>query len=182
VGGGGDISFITNAMLLPKQAESFWLNCKKNKVEIIVTKYPVNIDHETIEETAKKYGVHLSYIDDTNAVIKTTNFMPFDLTGKQNIKKSFRLCFYSNMCIFLFKGRLYTCCIIPPVYIFNKYFNQNLIVSDADSIDIYTAESMDQIFNFLRKPVPFCRYCNWEKSQTQIPWHVSAKQISEWAE
>ncbi|MDR2097855.1 MAG: hypothetical protein LBP37_04975 [Spirochaetaceae bacterium] len=167
-------------MLLPQKTESFWLNCKKNKVEISITKYPINTDYEAIGKTAIKYGVKLSYMGETNLITKTTNFMPFDLSGKQNIKKSFRLCFYSNNCTVLSNGRLYTCCVIPPVHIFNKYFNQNLIVEDADSIDIYAAENMEQIFDFLRKPVPFCRYCNWEKSQTQIPWHVSGKQISEW--
>jgi hypothetical protein len=65
-------------------------------------------------------------------------------------------------------------------HIFNKYFNQNLVVSDADSINIYAAKSMDQIFDFLCKPVPFCRYCDWKRCETQIPWHTSIKQISEW--
>ncbi|MDR2660389.1 MAG: hypothetical protein LBC27_10480 [Spirochaetaceae bacterium] len=165
---------------MPKKTEDFWLNCRKNRVEIDITKYPIKLDYEEIEKTAEKYDLKIYYEGETDEIIKTTNYMPFDLKGKQNIKESFRLCFYSNSCVSQYKGRLYTCCAVPPVHIFNKYFNQNLLVSDADSINIYTAKDMDEIFDFLRKPIPFCRYCNWKKCETQIPWHISTKQISEW--
>jgi hypothetical protein len=62
--------------------DAFWLNCKKNKVDISITKYPINIDCVAIEKTAKKYDVKILYQDDTNLVTKTTNYMPLDLTGK----------------------------------------------------------------------------------------------------
>jgi MoaA/NifB/PqqE/SkfB family radical SAM enzyme len=179
-GGGGGVCFITNAVLLPKKDESFWLNCKKNNVAVWITKYPINVNYESIEKTAKKYDVIIYYFGETDLFTKTLFYMPYDLTGKQNIKKTFKLCFYSNECVFLSDGKLYPCCGIPPVHIFNKYFNKNLIVSDADSIDIYAAENMEQIFDFLCKPVPFCRYCDWERCDTQIPWHTSSRQISEW--
>jgi hypothetical protein len=167
-------------MLLPQKDESFWLNCKKNNVYISITKYPISIDCEAIEKTAQKYGVKISYQDNTNLITKTTNYTPFDLTGKQNIKEEFRICFESNKCISLRNGRLYPCS--RPAYVsnFNDYFNENLEVSEADSIDIYKAENMDEIFDFLRRPVPFCRYCDWKRCETQIPWHTSSRQISEW--
>jgi hypothetical protein len=167
-------------MLLPKKTEDFWRNCAKNDVGIIITKYPINIDYEAIEKTAKKHGVKISYQDDTDSIIKTTNYMPFDLKGGQKPKKSFHLCFYSNACVTLSKGRLYTCCVMPVIDVFNKHFGENLSLSDADSVDIYKAKNIDEILDFMRKPIPFCRYCNWEKSETQIPWHISSKQISEW--
>jgi MoaA/NifB/PqqE/SkfB family radical SAM enzyme len=144
-------------------------------VEIIITKYSISLDYAAIELQAKKYGLKLSYQDDTDSIIKTTSYMPFDLTGSQNIKESFRLCFYSNSCIALSRGRIYTCVIIQTIHIFNKYFNQNLQESEKDSIDIYKAKSIDEILDFLCKPIPFCRYCNWKKCQTQIPWRISKK-------
>jgi hypothetical protein len=168
-------------VLLPNQNKYFWENCKKNNIEIRVTKYPIKLDHDAIEQTAKKYGVKLSYQDDTNIITKTTNCFPYDLSGRQNIKKSFRLCSEANTCILLDTGRLYTCSRIRGAGIFNKYFDQNLQVQETDSIDIYKAKSMDEILDFLCRPVPFCRYCDFENSQTQIPWHTSTKSISEWA-
>jgi hypothetical protein len=179
-GGGVFICIITNALLLPLQPETFWQNCKKNSIEIHVTKYPIKLDHYAIEQTAKKYGVKLSYMDDTDSRIKTTNYVPFDLSGRQNVKKNIRLCCQINKCLALDRGRLYTCPFPRSAHIFNEYFNRNLQVSDADSIDIYKAKSIDEIFDFLNKPIPFCRYCNWEKFETQIPWHTSTKSISEW--
>jgi hypothetical protein len=158
----------------------FWQNCKKNNVDIFITRYPINLDYAAIEQQAKNYGLKLFYQNDTDSITKTTNYMPFDLTGSQNIKESFRLCFNSNFCITLSNGRMNTCSIIQSIHIFNKYFNQNLQVSEKDSIDIYKVKSIDEILDFLCKPIPFCRYCNWKKCKTQIPWHISKKDISEW--
>jgi hypothetical protein len=167
-------------LLLPRQPEAFWQNCKKNNIEIRVTKYPIKLDHNTIEQSAKKHGVKLLYMDDTNSLIKTTNHLPLDLSGRQNIKKNLHLCCQINKCILLDTGKLYTCPFPRNARIFNEYFNQNLQTSDADYIDIYKAKSIDEIFDFLNKPIPFCKYCNWEKFETQIPWHKSTKSISEW--
>jgi hypothetical protein len=165
---------------LNKQPESFWENCKKNDIEIKITKYPINLDFEAMEKTAKKYGVKYSYFQDTDKVVKWTNILPMDITGKQNIVDAFRLCFMSNRCMQLHNGKLYTCARPFSIKNFNNYFNTNLEESEADSIDIYKAKDMDEIFDFLRKPIPFCRYCNWRGLVAHTPWHTSKKEISEW--
>jgi hypothetical protein len=178
--GGGGICIITNGILLAKMPEKFWENCRKNDVLIRITKYPVNINFSMIEEIAEKYGVHLCYFEDTDNVVKTTNYMPFDMTGHQNIRTSFKYCFVEAGFFRLHEGRLYSCCFIPSIHIFNEYFNKNMLVSDKDSIDIYKARNFNDIIEFACHPIPFCRYCMTKSIKTQIPWRRSTKDISEW--
>ncbi|MCL1947125.1 MAG: radical SAM protein [Chitinivibrionia bacterium] len=171
------LSIVTNGILLAKQFENFWNCCRENNVKIIVTKYPVKLDYKKIDELARNYGIKLKY---WGGDLKTSYHSVLDLDGKHNPKKSFRLCYKSNSCIYLSKGRLYTCPTIPYIHYFNKHFGQNLQVSDNDSIDIYKAESIKEIRDFLAKPIPFCRYCAAEKTEFGIPWGVSKKTMEEW--
>jgi DNA-directed RNA polymerase subunit N (RpoN/RPB10) len=169
-------------LLLSKQPDSFWENCKKNDIDVEITKYPINLNFEEIKRTAKIHGISLIYRDDTDKIAKSFNLLPMDINGTQNIKDSFRLCFESNkdVCISLHNGRLYTCGKPSAAASFNAYFKTNLEESEADSIDIYRAKSLDEILDFLRKPIPFCRYCNRRDVITHIPWHISKKDILEW--
>ncbi|MDR1362727.1 MAG: hypothetical protein LBJ35_01570 [Spirochaetaceae bacterium] len=171
---------LSNGVLLAKQPDSFWENCKKNDVTVEVTKYPVNIDFDAIEKAAENHGVKFSYYQKTDKITKWTNVLTLDLNGKQNIKESFRLCFEANECITLHNGRLYTCSRRAGVSNFNSYFKAGMEEADADSIDIYKAKNIDEIFDFLRKPAPFCRYCDWKNIVLYTPWHTSKKDISEW--
>jgi hypothetical protein len=180
MGGGGRIGVLSNGTLLAKQPESFWKSCKKNGVNIEITKYPIKMDCEAIERIAAEHGVQFSYYQNTDKVTKWTNVLALDLDGKQNIKDSFRLCFEANACITLRDGRLYTCARRSAISNFNAHFKTNLIESEADSIDIYKAKNIDEILDFLRRPIPFCRYCNWRKIVVYTPWHTSKKDIAEW--
>jgi hypothetical protein len=104
----------------------------------------------------------------------------FDLSGKQNVKQNFKLCYMSNECIQLYNGKLYTCATVSYVDFFNEKFKQNLKVSSDDYIDIYKAKNKDEILNFLSKPIPFCRYCDIKKTKHGIKWEITKKEIGEW--
>lgn len=103
---------------------------------------------------------------------------PLNLTGSADIQESFRLC--ELLCSIISDGKIYTCGVIPSIKHFNKYFQKDLQVCDKDYIDIYKIKNLDEIFDFLRKPVPFCRYCNTNKPVYNIDWAISKKEISEW--
>jgi DNA-directed RNA polymerase subunit N (RpoN/RPB10) len=168
--------------LLAKQPDSFWESCKKNNIDIEITKYPISLDFEKIKLVAKSHEITLIYRDSTDKIVKSFNLLPMDIDGTQNIKDSFRLCFESNKdaCVSLHNGRLYTCGKPNAAASFNAYFKTDLEESESDSIDIYKADGIDEILDFLRKPIPFCRYCNRRDVVTHIPWHTSKKDISEW--
>ncbi|MDR2803389.1 MAG: hypothetical protein LBB22_03760 [Treponema sp.] len=117
---------------------------------------------------------------DTDKLGKNMHHLPLDLNGGQNIKKSFNVCFFANSCISLNDGKLYTCGLPVSIQHFNGYFGKDIQASEEDFIDIYKVNTVDEILDFLCKPIPFCRYCDWQNIETRLPWRISKKEISEW--
>jgi MoaA/NifB/PqqE/SkfB family radical SAM enzyme len=173
----GDLVIVTNGILLPKQHETFWENCHKNRVDIQISNYPIKIDRDKINSSAKKYNVTVDYVGGEKEI--NWRAMKLDLNGRQDIKKSFGLCSQSNTCIHLNKGKIYPCPITAYIKYFNKYFGVDFKITDDDYIDIYKAENIDSILDYLCKPIPFCRYCN-VKEEKNIEWSMSKKDIEEW--
>ena len=171
---------VTNGVLLFKMTEDFWKCCKENKIKIIITRYPINLDFTAVEKIAGTYNVQLEYFGNTREITRFMDKIPLDLEGRQNAVKNFRLCGKSNNCITLKDGKLYTCSLAPHINHFNKYFNKNLQVSESDYIDIYKANSISEILLFLTKAIPFCRYCKIQGLTGGIKWAVTKKEISEW--
>ncbi|HNY49114.1 MAG TPA: 4Fe-4S cluster-binding domain-containing protein [Bacteroidales bacterium] len=174
------IRIVTNGVLLLKQKEDFWKSCRENNIIIEVTKYPINLDFDKMKEVAGRHDVLLTFRDNTGEVQKTSYHIPLDLNGEQDIPRNFVKCFHANHTIFLKGGRLYTCTIAPNIVHFNKFFNRDLPTSDSNSIDIHQAQSAQEIFEFLSKPIPLCRYCYVEKRTFGHPWTRSRKEIKEW--
>jgi organic radical activating enzyme len=173
----GEVSVITNGILLLKQAESFWQNCNKNKIKIFLSPYPIKLDLEKIIEIAYKYSVELEY----TIAGKKSYFAkkPLNVEGKYDIVKNFRKCIMSN-CYTLRNGKMFACPTAGYIDWFNEYFGTDFKIAEKDYIDIYTAKSMDEILDFVCKPLPFCRYCDIDNIQFGIKWGISKKEISEW--
>lgn len=174
------IKLITNGVLLQRQPEELWESLRKNNIEVVVTKYPIKIDHDAMEKHVRAQGVAFSFYGSTNSVEKSMQCSPLDLEGKQDPKDSFLRCGSANRCIAVDNGRLYTCSVIPYVKYFNESFGKQLQVADKDYIDIYQVESIDQILEFIAKPMPFCRYCNKKGMIWDIGYGISKKDIREW--
>ena len=175
-----NIQLITNGILLLKQNEEFWRAAAESKIEIITTKYPINIDHDLIKRTAKSHRVKFKYYSSTGTILKTISFLPFNIEGTSNEYDSFTKCHHANTCVFLRNGRMFPCSIAPNIHHFNKYFNQNLLLSEKDSIDIHAAASMNELLEFFAKPIPSCKYCSVNKRRFRLPWGTSQRNINEW--
>lgn len=174
------VQITTNGILLTKQPEDFWVNCHKNKITISISQYPINLDRIEIKRLGKKHKVKIVYTGSTakNRMCK----MPLDLSGSQDMKKSFQKCAISwGCCVTLRDGRLYTCCFAAHIKFFNRYFNQNLTITADDYIDIYKIANKNEIIKFLEKPFPFCRYCKAPEIKFAQPWFITKKEITEWA-
>lgn len=176
-----DISVVTNGILLPKMSTNFWEACRQYKIAIAVTQYPIALDYEAIRNIAASYNVDYRFFGGTETGSRTLWFEPLNLAGDSSIPKEFSQCTQANQCITLENGRLYTCILPPNISSFNRYFNKNLEVTDQDGIDIYHASSSEEILEFLCRPIPFCRYCAWEKHTWDHPWGVSQRDIREWS-
>jgi hypothetical protein len=175
----GDINVVTNGILLTKMSETFWLNCHENNIGIIISGYPIKLKMEEIQKIAETNKVKLIIRGSTND-IKIWNKVPYDLSGKQNPVKNFRICYGANMCINLENGRLATCPIPFVIKQFNNFFHQNIPVLKSDTIDIYKVKNIEEIFDFLRQPNTQCKYCNLKGIKYGINWSVSKRDINEW--
>jgi len=175
------ILLITNGILLSKQQGDFWRSCQEYKITIVITKHPVERKQEVIDEKLKNYGIEVQFWGGDYL-----HRYPLNLQAKESypatwlIPINFIKCRTANNCTFLRDGKLYTCCFPPNVHHFNRYFNQNVEVCEADFIDIYKAQNIEEILLFLARPIPFCRYCDIDARQYDLEWRVSKKDIKEW--
>ena len=174
------IRLITNGLLLLSQKEDFWESVKNNNISISPTKYP-GIDWDKIEEKANAFGCKLDYYDVTKGNKKLSRKFSLDVTGSQNSTISFNQCPMA-VCTTLKNGRLAMCPLVFSVNHFNKYFNQNIPVTDFDSFDIYKAKTIQEIVDFLNKPIPLCAYCKSMGREIVGEWRKSEKKITEWTE
>jgi MoaA/NifB/PqqE/SkfB family radical SAM enzyme len=173
------IQIITNGTLLTKQDDEFWINCRKNKIQILISQYPIKLNKSEIKNLSKKYKVYVEYIGTTNKDRMCK--MPLDLTGNQNIAESYKNCIMSwGMCVTLRTGRIYACSTPAHIKFFNKYFDKDLVVTQSDYIDIYKINSGEEIIDFLCKPLQFCRYCRTKETGFGEIWETSKKEITEW--
>jgi hypothetical protein len=176
----GTINIVTNGLLLTKISDDFWESCRNNRITVKVTSYPIKIDRKKIRQLAKKHKVSLKIRRQVNNV-HTWCRLPKDIQGRQNIEVNFKSCVVANFCIFLKDGKLATCCLPLIAERFNKYFHRNMLrTTEDDYIDIYAAKDIDEIMDFLCKPIPFCRYCKIKDWEVGVEWRVSKKEISEW--
>lgn len=173
------IVIITNGILLSQQDDRFWKACKRYNIQIWVSVYNLQIDTKTPEAKAREYSVFLGYTTTGNNENNQRNWTKskLDLTGSQYWIESFEHCSVKN-CVTLKHGKLYTCCTLAHIEHFNKYFNQNLEVTDFDYVDIYKVKSYKAILDALVKPVPFCRYCT--NQYESCYWENSKRDITEW--
>ncbi|MDR1948043.1 MAG: hypothetical protein LBQ38_01495 [Spirochaetaceae bacterium] len=173
------VQIITNGVLLPKQPEEFWLSCSRNKIQILISQYPIQINNDEIKRLAKKYKVRVQHIGTTNKDRMCK--MPLDLSGRQDVVESYKNCIMSwGMCITLREGKIYACSTAAHIRFFNNYFNQNLAVSDSDYIDLDKVKNKNELIDFLCKPIPFCRYCRTKEIKFGELWDISKREMSEW--
>ncbi|MBR6126376.1 radical SAM protein [bacterium] len=172
------IRLVTNGILLSEQNEDFWGNCKKNKIVISITKYPIKLNWSLIEQKADNNGVKLEFFADDK---KDSQWhFPLDLSGKQNRYTNFMDCQEANKCTNVYKGKLYICPIASNMRHFNKYFKMNIPITEKDYLDIYKIKNANEILKFCAKPSPICKYCNIKGRTFNNEWNISKKEITEW--
>ena len=161
------IYIITNGTKLLSMSDEFWNSCKENNIEILTTKYPININYDAKKEKALQKGIKFEFLNE-NQPVKTLYKLPFDLDGHQDERNSFLLCHRANVCIYLQNGRVYTCTVAPTARHFDRAFGTHIFSEEGNSIDIYKAKSAEEILEFLAKPIPFCRFCKVQNTKERI--------------
>ena len=138
-------------------SDDFWMELHKYNIEIQLTVYPIKINLDKIMEKAKKFDV------------KVTAFYEVGDRSKKEEKRSvkhpmkiekncesyqFVGCYQFNESIALNNGKIYTCPMIPYIKHLNKYFETQFEVTQNDYIDIYSANSYEEIAEFCTTRIP----------------------------
>ncbi len=173
-----NINLVTNGILITSQKDTFFEKLSQYNITLAPTKYPIKIKWEKVKNLCKKHNVNLKFYNDEK-VLKTSYKIPLDITGQQNEQLSYIKCPFPG-CVQLNRGKIYKCPIAAYIEHFNKYFNQNLEISEGDYIDIYKAQNIQEILDFLIRPIPFCRHCVNNKIISEMQWGISSKKIEEW--
>lgn len=194
-------SILTNGILIEKMDDEFWEAIKKANVRFEITKYPINIERDTIERKSKEYGFEYTY-----SVVETNKLYDFrtkkvidenykekgdiewsknvlDLKGTQNyIAKRFN-CPHRGINIYA-RGNLYYCYVHAYINAFIDYFNVQIPITKDDYIKIADVNKFEEIEEFLSTPKPLCRYCqqchNTCYGEEPIEWGFSKREITEW--
>ena len=169
------IGIISNGILIPQMPDSFFYCLKECQIGLSISRYPIKIDTKKMLE----FDIHFNYTGG-NVPVKSLWKYPLDLKGKQPKKNSFDICSQINACMCLEDGYIYPCNTIALIKSFNDFFDQNLQISDNDKLDLHKTTDINEIFNFLCTPKPFCRYCNRKAVKFGIKHDKSKMEISEW--
>lgn len=66
------------------------------------------------------------------------------------------------------------------MHILRDYFGLDINLEEANGIDIYKAETAEEIMEYMIKPIPMCAYCDIEHITMGHEWGTSRKDITEW--
>ena len=152
----------------------------ENAIQISVTKYPINLDYNQMQEISTLKQVSYQYHRTSGTDIKKSNKMPLDIEGLQDANKSFWNCYHVNACPLLMEGKLYVCTIAPNIIHFNRKFNTHMDIEKDDYLDIYSINDNSSLLSFICTPKPFCRFCKTTERSFGHTWERSKQEMSEW--
>ena len=173
------IRIVTNGILLPSMSDLFWKKCSKYNISIGVTRYPIRLNYSEIEKKVTESGV--DFVSFCGKDMRCEMWkLSIDLDGKQRPVDNFMKCPRANACVFCSHGKIYTCATMANIDHFNSFFNKNVKLSEFDYVDIYKTEKIEEVFEYLSNPTPFCRDCDISKREYGNQWAKSKQKIEEW--
>lgn len=180
------LTLITNGLLLlspEKLPVGFWEACRKYRVIIKLTRYPINFDYDAVEELCKREQVQLDvWVDRSEGGRGWHRFLLNEQgAGVRAFKYGgfFKLmqCRSAN-CLQLVGDRIYPCSHVAYVHHLNKAFGTNFQQKKGDYVSVDKLRSSLQLRKKMLFATPFCFYCGSGVPDTV--WQVSKRDPSEW--
>lgn len=176
-----EISFMTNGVLIPAQKDEFWKICSDYDINVRISRYPIKLNDQKIKEIQEKWSVDFDWVGGKDIPVKKMWKYPIDLKGGVSLRNSFKICSQINVCVRMKNGKLYPCNTTACIEHFNRYFGKNLkLIPGKDYLELEKVRDIQEVFEFLITPPPFCKYCNRAGVTFGHDWEVSKKDISEW--
>lgn len=174
------IRIVSNGILVPRMNDKFWSVCRENHIILGITQYPVSFDYDKAIQIIEKNQVKFeSFSGDNMARVEMWKLV-LDAKKMSRPIDNFMRCPRANACVFISHGKLYNCATMANIHHFNSFFGQHYELEKADYIDIYEVNDVQELFDFLCKPKPFCRYCNIDRREYGGRWEKSKFDINEW--
>ena len=179
------LTLITNGLLLlqpDKLPKDFWETCRKNKVVIKLTQYPINLDYDAIERICKQHGLAFEvFAKRTEAERGWHKFLLNEKGGnvwafKYGLFKLMRC--RSFNCFQLVGNRIYPCSHVAYVHHLNKAFGTRFERREGDYVEVDRLKCSFQIRKMMLFSTPFCFYCG--SGYPNVPWSVSKRNPDEW--
>ena len=177
----GNILLVTNGLKMMSMPESFWNTMRECDITIAATEYPIALDYRAIEQNAKDFGVRymgFPIIADEHGN-KLLEHYHFDPSGKHSARENFFRCYRANNCIFLRKGRLYSCVLGANLCHLQKYFHLDMPLEE-DGIDIYEAKNAEELAAHLLQPMSACGFCALRDEREMQPFRQTERKLEEW--
>jgi MoaA/NifB/PqqE/SkfB family radical SAM enzyme len=167
---------MTNGILVTRMPDSFWKTLHDQNTTLLCDSYPINIDHEKIEELGAAHGVAIEWMKPAEEFFK----IPLDPEAGCDPDRSFDRCRGLSNCAIVRDGRLYPCAHAAYADIpAKKYGLPGILPGEKDSIGIFGDVSGDQIIDFLTTPVPWCAHCDFDSFET-YSWARGRGEADEW--
>ena len=176
------IRVVTNGTLLEGAPSELWDALRDAKAQLLITPYPIGLDHERLVALAASHGVDahlgggLATDADGRAYFLRT---PLDPSGGCNPTESFVSCPWGGAILQLRGGRIHPCATGALFERLNARFGTGFERGGKDSLDVASVRSADEIDAFRRTPKPMCRYCA-QMLATCVAWRQSKRDKDEW--
>ncbi len=172
------VGIYSNGSTLEKYAHSaeFWKFMRKRGVVWAITDYGVPRDY--YEELFGKNGCinNLTFVQSGAAFLRLTNYS----RGQEVSESKFEKCGWERSKINIRNKKIYNCPSAEFADLFNEYFNENLVVSNRDYLEISENLTREQIEKF-RAATPFCGQCDLSLRNNIFINAPSKKLKSEWS-
>ena len=182
------VEIVTNGIALAEQPGVFWETCRRCQIVILCTEYPISVDYRQLEKLVTENGV--TYLTERIGS-KNQHRLPLKLNqkigpenssiGRRSAMENFCQCFLVNVAISLYHGKVFPCAVACNIRHFNRFFHQDLPVSERDYIDIHKVQSAEEVIQFLARPIPFCQFCDVPNRKFDFDWGPTERNIKEWS-
>jgi MoaA/NifB/PqqE/SkfB family radical SAM enzyme len=167
---------LTNGTLVIRQEPAFWQALHETQTILLCDAYPIGLPVEEINALGARFDVKVEWTDARGEFFK----IPLDLAGGQDPEDSFKRCSGINNCPMLRDGRLYPCAFTAYADVLRDRFDLDALeVGDRDSISILDDRDPQEVLDFLRRPVPYCRHCDFDHFEL-YPWGRTERKVEEW--
>ena len=176
------ISIFTNGKDLIEK--NIWNLLKKLNIGVTYTKYiNSNVDYDNIESVARANGITLHNIclyDKKNCPELKSKMFLFKLSKdiKDDLNTKKQKC--EGDCPCLWESKIFQCGTVAFIDILNNTFKTDFYRCNEDYIEVNNL-TPDKYFNYIMKPIPFCKYCMNCKIE-EIQWSQTRSTIDDYVE